>query len=149
MMHYLKELNIKKKKKNLIHLATIRGLAFDESSLESILDELFKDIHKNNQTKLIDDLLKHHHKKKQSELSVDLHRYHHKPKLKNIKEEIHRNIKKRKTNQIVDKLKRLKRLKRSNLAKQENISQNELDEIKRLSDFSTKILKTLAQLRNI
>ena len=78
-----------------------------------------------------------------------MHRYHHKPKLKNIKEEIHRNIKKRKTNQIVDKLKRLKRLKRSNLAKQENISQNELDEIKRLSDFSTKILKTLAQLRNI
>ena len=49
----------------------------------------------------------------------------------------------------MDKLKRLKRLKRSNLTKQENISQNELDEIKRLSDFSTKILKTLAQLRNI
>ena len=49
----------------------------------------------------------------------------------------------------MDKLKRLKRLKRSNLTKQENISQNELDKIKRLLDFSTKILKTLAQLRNI
>ena len=92
------------KKRDLIHLATIRGLVFDESSLESILDALFKDIHKKNQTKLIDDLhkhyhkknqtkliddlLKHHHKKKQSELLVDLHRYHHKQKLKSIKEEL-------------------------------------------------------------
>ena len=49
----------------------------------------------------------------------------------------------------MDKLKRLKRLKRSNLAKKENIFQNELDEIKRLSDFLTKILKKLVQLRNI
>ena len=96
---------------------------------------MHKHYHKKNQTKLIDDLLKHHHKKKQSELLVDLHRYHHKQKLKNIKEEIYRSIQKRKTNQIIDKLKRLKRLKRSNLAKKENISQNELDKIKRLSDF--------------
>ena len=66
-----------------------------------------------------------------------------------MKEDIYRNIKKRKTNQIIDKLKRLKRLKRSNLAKKENIFQNELDEIKRLSDFLTKILKKLVQLRNI
>ena len=89
------------KKRDLIHLATIRGLAFDESSLESILHALFKDIHKKNQTKLIDDLHKHyhkknqtkliddlhkyHHRKKQSELMVDLHRYHHKQKSKNIK----------------------------------------------------------------
>ena len=89
------------KKRDLIHLATIRGLVFDESSLESILDALFKDIHKKNQTKLIDDLHKHyhkknqtkliddlhkyHHRKKQSELMVDLHRYHHKQKSKNIK----------------------------------------------------------------
>ena len=38
-------------KRDLIHLATIRGLVFDESSLESTLDALFKDIHKKNQTK--------------------------------------------------------------------------------------------------
>ena len=78
-----------------------------------------------------------------------MHRHHHKQKSKNIKEEIYRNIQKRKTNQIIDKLKRLQRLKRSNLAQKENISQNELDEIKRLSDFSTKIKKKLVQLRNI
>ena len=41
------------KKRDLIHLATIRGLVFDESSLESILDPLFKDIHKKNQTKYL------------------------------------------------------------------------------------------------
>ena len=68
------------KKRDLIHLATIRGLVFDESSLESVLDALFKDIHEKSQTKVIDDLLKHHHRKKQSELLVDLHRYHHKQK---------------------------------------------------------------------
>ena len=68
------------KKRDLIHLATIRGLAFNESSLESILDALFKDIHEKSQTKVIDDLLKHHHRKKQSELLVDLDRYHHKQK---------------------------------------------------------------------
>ena len=68
------------KKRDLIHLATIRGLVFDESSLESILDALFKDIHEKNQTKVIDDLLKLHHRKKQSELLVDLHRYQDKKK---------------------------------------------------------------------
>ena len=134
------------KNRDLIHLTTIRGIVFDESSLESILDA---HIHKKNQTKLVDDLHKHYHKKNQSESLVDLHRYHHKQKSKNIKKEIYRNIQKRKTNQIVGKLKRLKRLKRPNLAKKENISQNELDEIKILSDFPTKIFKRLAQLRNI
>ena len=80
---------------------------------------------------------------------VDLHRYHHRQKSKNIKEEIYRNIQKRKTNQIIDKSKRFKRLKRSNLAKKEDISQNELDEIKDYQIFLVKILKKLAQLRNI
>ena len=34
------------KKRDVIHLATIRGLVFNKSSLESMLDDLFKDIHK-------------------------------------------------------------------------------------------------------
>ena len=86
------------KKRDLIHLATIRGLVFDEWSLENIYDTLFRDIHKKKQTKLIDDLhkhyqkknqtrltddlLKYHHRKKRFELLVDLHRYHHKQKSK-------------------------------------------------------------------
>ena len=54
------------KKRDLIYLATIRRLVFEETSLESILDVLFKDSHKTKQSKLINDLHKHHHKKKQS-----------------------------------------------------------------------------------
>ena len=54
------------KKRDLIHLATIRRLVFEETSLESILDVLFKDSHKTKQSKLINDLHKHHHKKNQS-----------------------------------------------------------------------------------
>ena len=52
MTHYLKKLNIKKKKRDLIHLATIRGVVFYVSSVDNILDALFKDIHKKKQTKL-------------------------------------------------------------------------------------------------
>ena len=40
-------------------------------------------------------------------------------------------------------------MKRSNLAKKENISQKELDEIKRLSELPTNILRKLVQLRNV
>ena len=68
------------KKQDLVHLATIRGLDFDESSLESILDVLFKDVHIKKHTKLIDDIHKHYHKKKQNKLIADLHKYHHKQK---------------------------------------------------------------------
>ena len=95
------------KKQTLIHLATIRGLVFNETSLDNILHVLFKDVHQKNQIKLID----------------DLHKYHHKYKSKNIKEELYRNLQKRKNIQIVNELKRLKRLKHSNLAKKENICQ--------------------------
>ena len=73
------------KKRDLIHLATIRGLVLDaffkdihKKNQTKLIDELHKHYHKKNQTKLADDLLKDHHKKKQSELLVDLHRYHHK-----------------------------------------------------------------------
>ena len=77
------------KKRDLIHLPTITGLVFNESSLESILDALFKDIHKKKQIKLID----------------DLHKYHHKQKSTNIKEELYRNLQKRQNNQIINDLK--------------------------------------------
>ena len=77
------------KKRDLVHLATIRGLVFNESSLENILDTLFKDIHKKKQIKLID----------------DLHKYHHKQKSTNIKEELYRNLQKRQNNQIINDLK--------------------------------------------
>ena len=113
------------KNQDLIHLATIRGLVFNETSLDNILHVLFKDVHKKNQIKLIDDLDK----------------YHHKHNSKNIIEELYR-----KNNQIINELKRLKRLKHSNLAKKDNISQKELDDIKRLSDLPAEILRKLVQL---
>ena len=113
------------KKQNLVHLATIRELIFNESSLNNILYVLFENLHKmkqiklngdlhihfhkNNPINLLDDLHKHYHKKKQNKLIVDLHKYHHKQKSKKIKEEIYRNLQKRKNIQIVRNLKRLKR----------------------------------------
>ena len=112
-------------KQDLIHLATIRGLVFNETSLDNILHVLFKDVHKKNQIKLIDDLDK----------------YHHKHNSKNIIEELYR-----KNIEIINELKRLKRLKHSNLAKKDNISQKELDDIKRLSDLPAEILRKLVQL---
>ena len=137
------------KKQDLIHLATIRGLLFNESSLDNILHVLFEDVHKKNQIELINDLHKHYHKKKYIKLIDDLHKYHHKHESKNIKEELYRNLHKRKNIQIINELKRLKRLKHSNLAKKENISQKELDETKRLSDLPTEILRRLVRLRNV
>ena len=106
----------------------------------------FLNIHKKNQFNLLDDLHKYSHKKKQNKLIAYLHKYHHKQKSKNIKEELYRNLQKRKNIQIV---KDLKRLKKSNLAKKENISQKELDEFKRLCDLLTKILRKIFQLRNV
>ena len=121
------------KKRDLIHLATIRDLVFDESSLENVLNALFKDVHK----------------KKNVNLLYDLHKYHHKIKSKNLKEEIYRNLQKRKNDQIIKNLKRLKRLKQSSLVKRENMSQKELDEVKRLSELPINILRKLVQLRNL
>ena len=84
------------KKRNLVHLATIRGLVFNESSLNNILYVLFENLHKmkqiklngdlhkhfhkKNQINLLDDFHKHYHKKKQNKLIVDLQKYHHKQK---------------------------------------------------------------------
>ena len=109
------------KKRDIIHLVTIRRLVSDETSLESILDALFKDSHKKNQSKLIDDSHKHHHKKNQSKLIDDLHKHHHKKKQtkliddlhkhfhvqisKNIKDEIYRYFQNRKNLQAINELK--------------------------------------------
>lgn len=105
------------KLRDLIHLASIRGVILNNLSLEIILDALFKAIHKK--------------------------------KLKHLKNELYRNIQKRKNNQIVNELKKIRRLTHSTLVKKENISQSKFNEVKRLSDFSTKILRKLAQLRNV
>ena len=103
------------KKRNLVHLATIRGLFLNETSLDYILNSLFKDIH---QKKLID-----------------------------LKNELHRNIQKRTKDQIINEMKKIRRIKGSNLVKKENISQKELNEVKQLSDLPLKNLIKLAQLR--
>ena len=103
------------KKRNLVHLATIRGLFLNETSLDYIWNSLFKDIH---QKKLID-----------------------------LKNELHRNIQKRTKDQIINEMKKIRRIKGSNLVKKENISQKELNEVKQLSDLPLKNLIKLAQLR--
>ena len=64
------------KKRDLIHLLTIRGIVIDEYSLDSIIDALLKNIHKKNQANIIN----------------ELYRYHHKQKLKNLKQKIYRNV---------------------------------------------------------
>ena len=102
------------KKSDLIHLLTIRGIVLNEYSLDNIIDALFKDIHK----------------KKQANVVEDVYRHYHKQKLKNLKGEIYRNLHKRQNEQIIHELKEFKKLKRSNLIKKENISQEDLKEIK-------------------
>ena len=67
----------------------------------------------------------------------------------NLKNKIYRNLQKRQNKQIVNDLKKLKRLKQSNLAKKENISRKELNEIRRLSDLPTKTSRKLVQLWNV
>ena len=108
------------------HLLTIRGLDSNDSSLESIIDALFKDPHKKKQNKLIDDLHKYHHSKihskvlddiyrynhkiKQSKVLDDVYRYHHQQNLKSLKEQIYRNLQKRQNNQIINESKKIRTL---------------------------------------
>ena len=101
-------------KSDLIHLLTIRGIVLNEYSLDNIIDALFKDIHKKKQANVVEDIYKHYHKQK----------------LKNLKGEIYRNLHKKQNEQIIHELKEFKKLKRSNLIKKENISQEDLKEIK-------------------
>ena len=72
---------------------------------------------------ILDVLFKNAHKKKQAGVVEHIYRSHHKQKFK--------------------------KLKLTNLLKTENISQEDLKEIKRLSDLTCSTLKKLAQLRNI
>ena len=109
-------------------MLTIRSIVLNELSLDNIIDALFKDIHK----------------KKQANVVEDIYRYHHKEKLKNLKEEIYRNLQKRQTEQIINELKKLKKLKLSNLFKKENISQKNLKEIKLLNDLSCNTFKKIS-----
>ena len=95
----------------------MRSLVLNKTSLDYILDSLFKDIHKK--------------------------------KLINLKDVLYRNIQKRKNDQIINEMKKIRRIKNSNLVKKENISQKELNEVKQLSDLPLKNLRKLAQLRNI
>ena len=102
------------KKSDLIHLLTIRGIVLNEYSLDNIIDAIFKDIHKKKQANVVEDIYKHYHKQK----------------LKSLKGEIYRNLHKKQNEQIIHELKEFKKLKRSNLIKKENISQEDLKEIK-------------------
>ena len=99
---------------DLIHLATLRGLVFDESDVDNIVQVLLKNV-----------------------LG---------PKLKN---EIYRETKKREYNRIINKVKKLRRLKNTSLTKIENISEEKLSKLVKLSNLPTKILKKLAQLRDV
>ena len=101
-------------KSDLIHLLTIRGIVLNEYSLDNIIDALFKDIHKKKQANVVEDIYKHYHKQK----------------LKNLKGERYRNLHKKQNEQIIHELKEFKKLKRSNLIRKENISQEDLKEIK-------------------
>lgn len=73
----------------------------------------------------------------------------YKQKIKQLKNKIYRNVQKRAYNKIIKEVKRLKRLKHSILAKQENIMQKELNYLKNLSELPTKLLGNLVKLRNI
>ena len=123
-------------KRDLIHLQTISDIVIDDYSIDNIVDVLFKNAHK----------------KKRADVVEDIYRYHHKQKFKKLKQEIHDNLHKRQNQLIINELKELKKFKKlklTNLLKTENISQEDLKEIKRLSDLTCSTLKKLAQLRNI
>ena len=100
------------RKRDLIHLATIRGIVLNETSLKNILDALFKDTHKK--------------------------------KLINLKDELYRNMQKRKNDQIINELKKIRRIKNSNLVKKGNISQKELNDIKKIISFTIKTFKKIS-----
>ena len=66
-----------------------------------------------------------------------------------LKDELYRELEKRKYNKIINKVKRLKRLKNTPLANKENISEKELYELSTLTKLPTQSLKKLAQLRGV
>ena len=104
-------------------MLTIRGIVIDEYSLKKIIDAL--------------------------DVIDDIYRYHHKQKSKNLKGEIYRYLYKKQNEPNINELKELKRLKKF---KKENISQEDLKEIKRLYDLprDTSIMKisSITKCRN-
>ena len=66
-----------------------------------------------------------------------------------LKPEIYRDIEKRKYARVIKKVKRLKRLKNTSLAKKENISEEDLIKLKKCALLSTKALRKLIQLRGV
>ena len=66
-----------------------------------------------------------------------------------LKHDLYRELEKRKYNKIINKVKRLKRLKNTPLAKKENISGKELYKLTTLTNLPTQSLKKLAHLRGI
>ena len=102
------------KKRDLLHLAKLRGLVVDETDLINIIQVLLKSV-----------------------LG---------PRLK---DELYRELEKRKYHKIINKVKRLKRLKNTLLANKENISEKELYELTTLTKLPTQSLKKLAQLRGV
>ena len=102
------------KKRDLLHLAKLRGLVVDETDLINIIQVLLKSV-----------------------LG---------PRLK---DELYRELEKRKYHKIINKVKRLKRLKNTPLANKENISEKELYELTTLAKLSTQSLKKLAQLGGV
>ena len=50
------------KKRDLIHLLTIRGILLNELSLNNIIDARFKEIHKKKQANVGEDIYRYHHK---------------------------------------------------------------------------------------
>ena len=65
----------------------------------------------------------------------------YKQKIKQLKNKIYRNVQKRAYNKIIKEVKRLKRLKHSILAKQENLMQKELNYLKKLIGTTDKITR--------
>ena len=60
------------KKRDLIRLATIKGLVLNETSLENILDVLLRDIHKNKLKNLKDELYRNIQKRKNDQIINEL-----------------------------------------------------------------------------
>ena len=66
-----------------------------------------------------------------------------------LKDELYRELEKRKYNKIINKVKRLKRLKNLPLAKKENMSEKDLYELTILTKLPIQSIKKLAQLRGV
>ena len=113
----LKKINYLRKK-DLKHLLKIRNIDLIDDSTENIVNALSKDIHIKNLRNVKPNIYKSYHKKN---LNANIYRTIHKIKQKSIDN-------------------KLKELKLSNLIKKDNISQEDLEEIKKLKSLSRNTL---------